>query len=109
MDQACLNHKQFQYICLPPYHLKYSGSLGHRSATWVNIHPGVNLAEIRGEFEFWGKSVTKRGLLKKFYNFSDKRWTLEISFNFYTNKNQTKSHFFQKLHKSHFLKLKLTF
>ena len=32
----------------------------------MNIHPGVNLAEIRGEFEFWGKSVTKRGLLKKF-------------------------------------------
>ena len=33
--------------------------LQHSSATWVNIHPGVNLVEIRGEMEFWGKSVTK--------------------------------------------------
>ena len=29
----------------------------------MNIHPGVNLVEIRGEMEFWGKSVTKSGLL----------------------------------------------
>ena len=35
----------------------------HSSATWVNIHPGVNLVEIRGEMEFWEKSVTKSGLL----------------------------------------------
>ena len=29
----------------------------------MNIHPGVNLVEIRGEMKLWDKSVTKSGLL----------------------------------------------